>query len=553
MAVRIVVDLATEADRPTIYRFRHQVYASELHQHAENPEVRLCDPLDAHNIYLKASLGQQIVGFVSITPPGSGSFSIDKYFRREVLPFRFDGGLYEVRLLTVMPGHRGLAAATLLMYAALRWVKSARGTRIVAIGRVELLDFYRKAGLRPLGLRALSGAVVYELLSATIAELQEAVQGYPEVLDRLERGSDWRLDVPFRPPTACYHGGMFFGAIGEEFDQLERSREVINADVLDAWFPPAPEVLSALGEHLPWLLRTSPPTDCAGLIRAIARTRHVPAECIVPAAGSSELIYLCFREWLDRDSRVLVLDPSYGEYAHVAANLRGCRVDFLRLARKDGYAVDLKTGRYVPSAELETALAQVPTRTRIWLDETYIDYVCGADSLETFAAHSRNVVVCKSMSKVYALSGARAAYLCADPHTASSLLAITPPWAVGLPAQVAAVKALGSPVYYSARYEETRALRNTLAANLHALGMDVIPGVANFLMCHLPAKGPTAAAVCLRSRSQGLFLRDVGQSSPSVGAHALRIAVKDHATNARMTEILKWAIGAQVDVLQPAS
>ena len=33
------------------------------------------------------------------------------------------------------------------------------------------------------------------------------------------------------------------------------------------------------------------------------------------------------------------------------------------------------------------------------------------------------------MSKVYALSGARVAYLCAGPHQLEALRAITPPWA----------------------------------------------------------------------------------------------------------------------------
>ena len=37
------------------------------------------------------------------------------------------------------------------------------------------------------------------------------------------------------------------------------------------------------------------------------------------------------------------------------------------------------------------------------------------------------------MSKVYALSGARAAYLCAGAHQLEELRAITPPWVVSLP------------------------------------------------------------------------------------------------------------------------
>jgi hypothetical protein len=37
----------------------------------------------------------------------------------------------------------------------------------------------------------------------------------------------------------CFHGGAFFEAIGDRFDRLERRHDIINADVLDAWFPPA--------------------------------------------------------------------------------------------------------------------------------------------------------------------------------------------------------------------------------------------------------------------------------------------------------------------------
>src|SRR5262249_4531656 len=61
---------------------------------------------------------------------------------------------------------------------------------------------------------------------------------------------DWRLPVPFETAPRCYHGGAFFDAIGEQFDDLARRHRIINADVLDAWFPPAPGVLDALREHL---------------------------------------------------------------------------------------------------------------------------------------------------------------------------------------------------------------------------------------------------------------------------------------------------------------
>src|SRR5262245_47690410 len=113
-----------------------------------------------------------------------------------------------------------------------------------------------------------------------------------------------------RPGTpTCYHGGAFFSAIGPEFNHLERRHSIIAADVLDAWFPPSPKVIAALTEDLPWLLRTSPPTHGEGMARAIARARGVEPENILPGAGSSDLIFLAFRQWLNRSSRVLILDP----------------------------------------------------------------------------------------------------------------------------------------------------------------------------------------------------------------------------------------------------
>src|SRR5437870_4665230 len=90
----------------------------------------------------------------------------------------------------------------------------------------------------------------------------------------------------------CYHGGAFFGAIGDEFDTLSRSADVISADVLDAWFPPSLMVTAALSEHLPWLVRTSPPTGCEGLVRTIARARNIPESCVLAGGGSSDLIFL---------------------------------------------------------------------------------------------------------------------------------------------------------------------------------------------------------------------------------------------------------------------
>ncbi len=556
--------VATPRDREAIARLRHDVYADELGQHPTNDAQRLRDALDDWNIVLAASCDGEIAGFISVTPPGRPSYSIDKYFERSSLPFVVDDRLYEVRLLTVLKPHRGRELALLLMYAALRWVESHGGTRVVAIGRREIVDLYTRIGLRGTGQIALSGAVTYELLHATVSELRAKAAEMTGIFDRVAERTDWQLNFPFHRPAPCFHGGAFFGAIGADFSHLERSRGIINADVLDAWFPPAPGVLSTLADHLPWLLRTSPPTGCEGLNETIAGSRGVGTENILPGAGSSDLIFRALRHWLTPSSHVLILDPTYGEYAHVLERVIGCKVDRLMLRRADDYTVDLArleeamadgydlivivnpnspTGRHIPRRDLEPLLGRTPLRTRIWLDETYVEYAGPDESLERFAARSENAIVCKSMSKVYALSGARVAYLCAGPHQLEALRAITPPWVVSLPAQVAAVRALQAPDYYAPLYRETAAMRDTLAAALRLLGWNVLPGIANFLLCHLPGDGPDADSIVQRCRAHGLYLRNAAAMSRHLGDRCIRIAVKDAVTNARMIAILREVVG----------
>lgn len=358
----------------------------------------------------------------------------------------------------------------------------------------------------------------------------------------------------------CYHGGAFFNAIGDEFNHLERRQQIINADVLDAWFDPSPKVIAALTEDLPWLLRTSPPTQCEGLARVIGRMRGVPEDCVLPGAGSSDLIFLALRHWLTPDSRVLILDPMYGEYAHVLEKVIHCQVDRLTLSRENNYRVDLDelaelaqrdydliilvnpnspTGQHIPRVELEKVLRRVPPATLVWVDETYVEYAGPHQSLEPFAVARENVLVCKSMSKVYALSGARAAYLCGAARIIAALRPISPPWAVSLPAQIAAIAALQDTDYYAARWKATHQLRENLADKLsHLDGWEILPGVANFILCHLPSDGTSAAEVSRRCQIHGLFIRDVGGMGHCLGQHALRIAVKDAVTTERMDNIL---------------
>ncbi len=340
------------------------------------------------------------------------------------------------------------------------------------------------------------------------------------------------------------------------------------ADVLDAWFPPAPGVRAALEEDPAWAARTSPPAGAEGLLAEIAAARALRTQTLTVGAGSSDLIFRAFGRWLTPESRVLLTDPCYGEYAHVTERVIGCRVDRLPLRREDGWRIDPDrlsaavasgrydlvvvvnpnnpTGRHAPAAELRALIARAPARTRWWIDEAYLGYVDPTESLAGLAATDPRVVVCTSLSKMYALSGVRAAYLVAEPDTAALIRRWTPPWPVSLPAQLAAVAALRAPAYYSERWLRTHVLRRQLATALADLDDELIvdESVANFVNLTLPSGGPSAARLVHECRRRDVYLRDLSPLSSRYEGRTVRIAVRDTAENARIVAACRAALEA---------
>lgn len=367
-----------------------------------------------------------------------------------------------------------------------------------------------------------------------------------------------------RTQCAAFHGGMFFKAIGEDFGALERSANVISADVLDAWFDPSPRVLEKLTRFLPFLVRTSPPVHACGLIAAIARARCVKPDQVLAGGGSSDLIFTCLPRLLEPGRKALILDPMYGEYRHVFETVMGLEVARFPLEARDQFRVDTgrliectrcerpdlvalvnpnsPSGQHWPRREVLTLVDAVPSSTWVVIDETYIEYVDRSESIESETLGRPNVIVIKSMSKVFALSGLRAGYLIAHPEVIRRLSPWLPPWAVSLPAQVAGVEALQDSAYYDGRYRETHSLRESFARDLGRIpGVRVYPSKANFLLVELSV---AAEPVLARMRLKNIFMRNCDSMSHRFDGRFVRIAVKPAAQGQVMAAALRAALEA---------
>jgi histidinol-phosphate/aromatic aminotransferase/cobyric acid decarboxylase-like protein/ribosomal protein S18 acetylase RimI-like enzyme len=486
-------------DLDAVARLRHQVYVDELKHHEPRPDNRLPESTDANKVLIGAFRDDSLVGYVGITMPSPGGmYSLESYgFSKPAKDS------YEIRALCVSKKFRRAGLGKSLLRAAIKFARSSsKNAEIVAMAREQLVDAYVSHGMRNMGEIACVNGTWYYL-----------VRGRPVVPAKVP-GIAWELPFSETDEVPCFHGGASLADV--------RKTNNISADVLDAWYDPCPAAVRAATQDAAWAMRTSPPTNCEPLIEAIADARGVLTDNIAVGAGSSELIFRCFSTWLTKSSRALLVEPTYGEYSHVLRNVIGCAVDSVHLSESDGFCLDVgvlkakcRAKRYdlvvivnpnSPFGTHHPDLASVVPRlgTRVWIDETYVDYV--GKSLEPIAAASPHVIVCKTMSKIYALSGCRVGYVCGHPTVIRGIRARTPPWIVSRPTQAAAIAAVRDAGYYAAKIKETHAMRETMERKLSDIpGVRVLPGCANWTLIKLPAPVADVVARCMQ---RGVYLRD---------------------------------------------
>ena len=408
----------------------------------------------------------------------------------------------EVRGLMVTKKYRGRGIGELLMHAALRFAQVSGYDIIIASARDVLVSWYMRFGFVPCRDHAYRvGAQTYIPGHFNVSEIDPIIGTQCTVT--------WDLPYPMTRLHACVHGNGSMEIAGSD---------VIRADVLDAPFDPSPAVQRVTMDRFD--IRTTPPSD-DGLKRSIAEVRGIPQSSIIVGPGSSALMYTVFPQWFCRgngSSKILLVTPTYAEYPHLLSRL-GCTVDTIpesmdvvhhiktRGSEYDGIVIvnpNSPSGSYIPN--LQEALECLDPTTRVWVDETYIDYVGG--SLEKFASRSPNVVVCKSMSKCYALSGVRIAYMVGS-GVQMEALSSHPPWwlsRTSLKIGQAALKK-ESLAYYAERLRETRTVTNMMVGALRESGWSIVGHpVASFVTC-MPPRCVDAAKIVDILKQKGVYVR----------------------------------------------
>jgi histidinol-phosphate aminotransferase len=311
--------------------------------------------------------------------------------------------------------------------------------------------------------------------------------------------------------------------------------------------------------EMPW--RASGDSSAAGLNRypepqpqalvvRLAEIYGVPASHVLVGRGSDEAIDLLVRAFCRAGvDKVVTCPPTFGYYK-VAARIQGAAVVEVPLRQRD-FSLDTDgvltaatgakivfvcspnnpTGNLLDRDAIIGIVRALEQTALVCVDEAYIEF-SGDEGLARLIASLPNLVVLRTLSKAYALAGARCGTLLAQPALVELLKRIIPPYAIptmtiedGLRFTSAAARA-----EMATRIEVLLAERERLRRRLEeCAGIEQVhPSDANFLL----VRCRDAARVLDAGRRAGLLVRDFSAHPGLKGC--LRISVGTAGQNERL-------------------
>lgn len=285
--------------------------------------------------------------------------------------------------------------------------------------------------------------------------------------------------------------------------------------------------------------RSYPNDDYPEFRSAAATYVGCDAESVVPTAGGLSAIRLAIGVTVGPGDRVLVPDPSFGEYAREVelAGGKAVAVPNDELLDRDpaGYAMAIlctpnnPTGGCPPPNELRAFADRCASvGTCLLADEAFLGFT-DRDSL----AGRQGVVVARSLTKLFGLPGLRAGFAVAEGETLDRLLTARPAWSLGGPAAAVGAHAMQDDEFIADTRRRVARERAHLRKGLEARGFEAAASEAPFVLCDV---GEAPAELLAACHERGIVLRDA-TTFRGLDRH-VRIAVRNHEATEQLFSVL---------------
>ena len=254
------------------------------------------------------------------------------------------------------------------------------------------------------------------------------------------------------------------------------------------------------------------------------------AEQVWAANGSNEVLQQVLQAFGGHGRTALGFEPSYSMHPLLAAGT------------STGWAAELRAPDFTLSADAAVAAVRRhrphvvflttpnnPTGTAtpldvvravhdategvVVVDEAYAEFSELPSAVTLLADHPR-LLVSRTMSKAFALAGARVGYLAASAEVVDALRLVRLPYHLSAVTQAVARTALAHTAELLGTVEQVKAQRDRIAAELRAHGLTVVPTEANFCLFG-PWADPHATWQALLDA--GVLVRDLSSTPGLAG------------------------------------
>lgn len=294
-----------------------------------------------------------------------------------------------------------------------------------------------------------------------------------------------------------------------------RDQRYVKLNTNENPYPPSPRVIEAIRDAAGDGLRLYPQPMADELRERAARLYGVKPENVLVGNGSDDLLAMVVRACVDAGDRVAYPVPTYSLYDTLVALHDGeaLRVPFEEdfslpeaLLRVEARLVFLcnpnsPSGTVVP---LDAVRALVERqRGLVVVDEAYVDF--GEGTSLPLLREFHNLVVLRTLSKSFSLAGLRIGLAFGAQDVIAMLAKVKDSYNVNRLSIIAGAAALRDVRWMEANVRRVQRTREELTRRLVALGFEVPPSQANFVLAR--RRGGDLGALYESLKRRGVLVR----------------------------------------------
>jgi len=360
----------------------------------------------------------------------------------------------------------------------------------------------------------------------------------------------------FAEAEACHHGGRIRAKASSRNLNQENLLDY-SANINPLGHPPLDDLIlremKSVGHY--------PDNDYIEFRRAAARFVGVDPKNVIPGNGSSELMRLFAEALIEDGEKVIITEPTFGEYeaqsrlfgAEIVHVPRGIRT---AINPKDFLGDDLleeakaaficnpnnPTGVLLPRSEI-AGLAERCERaeTFLFVDEAFIELSDPDQTVADMAPRTEHLFVARSLTKSFGVPGIRLGFGVAGDRLADVMNKTRLPWSISSLASAAGAYLLAQDDHLAKSRQVIKEELRWLTAELVRLGLDPVDSSVNFILVGLEPAGIRSSELVERMERERVLVRDC--RSFGLGEDYVRVAVRNRMENARLVAALEKVLG----------